>query len=88
MEIDFVYDYKVTQRVQKQTVNLQENQAISARKIKEVFQKRKKKKSTQTARWANSNTNLVHVPCKTHVIELWVSKIWLEEDEFYVFARD
>lgn len=44
MEIDFVYDYKVTQRVQKQTVNLQENQAISARKIKEVFQKRKKKK--------------------------------------------
>ena len=32
MEIDFVYDYKVTQRVQKQTVNLQENQAISARK--------------------------------------------------------
>lgn len=45
MEIDFVYDYKVTQRVQKETVNLQENQAISARKIKEVFQKRKKKKS-------------------------------------------
>lgn len=44
MEIDFVYDYKVTQRVQKQTVNLQENQAISARKIKEVFQKRRKKK--------------------------------------------
>ena len=43
MEIDFVYDYKVTQRVQKQTVNLQENQAISARKIKEVFRKRKKK---------------------------------------------
>lgn len=43
MEIDFVYDYKVTQRVQKQTVNLQENQASSARKIKEVFQKRKKK---------------------------------------------
>lgn len=43
MEIDFVYDYKVTQRVQKQTVNLQENLAISARKIKEVFQKRKKK---------------------------------------------
>ena len=36
MEIDFVYDYKVTQRVQKETVNLQENQAISARKIKEV----------------------------------------------------
>ena len=43
MEIDFVYDYKVTQGVQKQTVNLQENQAISARKIKEVFQKRRKK---------------------------------------------
>lgn len=43
MEIDFVYDYKVTQRVQKETVNLQENQAISARKIKEVSQKRKKK---------------------------------------------
>ena len=41
MEIDFVYDYKVTQRVQKQTVNLQQNQAISTRKIKEVFQKKK-----------------------------------------------
>lgn len=50
MEIDFVYDYKVTQRVQKQTVNLQENQAISVRKIKEVFQKRKKKKKVNANR--------------------------------------
>lgn len=42
MKIDFVNDYKVTQRVQKQTVHLQENQAVLAKSIKEIFQEEKK----------------------------------------------